>query len=250
MWLSVKEIPWADEFHHDLWRGERKERVFVSFRCFSCTLGSRGYFFLILWNPGYFSWEFCYKAFKDIHKECIHRIVCRGRDVLAVLPTGLGKSTIYQLIPKVLFRMGHTTNTTFETTAELLVFCWLTKWNGTFTKWQASHTKIAFLVLLLKLTHYERNRRIIVLQNKPYFCRPYCDSTECKFTLFVPCVIPAHKATSDNSAWFIGIDDILTDRYFMHLSMLSPRVGGGGGRSRGIWHFHGSQSEAKMQRNR
>ena len=27
--------------------------------------------------------------------ECIHRIACHGRDVLAVLPTGLAKSVIY-----------------------------------------------------------------------------------------------------------------------------------------------------------
>ena len=49
---------------------------------------------------------------KDIQIECIHRIVCRWRDVLAVLPTGLGESAIYQLTPKVLFRMGRTANVT------------------------------------------------------------------------------------------------------------------------------------------
>ena len=49
--------------------------------------------------------SFIHKALKDIQIECIHKIVCRGRDVLAVLLTGLGKSPIYQLIPKVLFRM-------------------------------------------------------------------------------------------------------------------------------------------------
>ena len=32
------------------------------------------------------------KAVKDEQIECIHRIVCNGRDDLAVLPTGLGKS--------------------------------------------------------------------------------------------------------------------------------------------------------------
>ena len=30
-------------------------------------------------------------------------------------------------------------------------------------------------------------------------------STACKFTLFVPCVIPAHEATSRNCVWFILI---------------------------------------------
>ena len=40
---------------------------------------------------------------KEINRkqiECIHRIVCHGRDVLAMLPMGLGKSAIYQLISK------------------------------------------------------------------------------------------------------------------------------------------------------
>ena len=36
--------------------------------------------------------SFVHKALKDEQIECIHR----GRDVLAVLPTGLGKSAIYQ----------------------------------------------------------------------------------------------------------------------------------------------------------
>ena len=41
-----------------------------------------------------------HKALKDEKIECIHRIVCHGRDALAVLPTGLGNSAIYQLISK------------------------------------------------------------------------------------------------------------------------------------------------------
>ena len=40
--------------------------------------------------------SFVLKALKDEQTECIYRIVCHGRDVLAVLPTGLGKSAIYQ----------------------------------------------------------------------------------------------------------------------------------------------------------
>ena len=71
--------------------------------------------------------SFVHKALKDEQIECIHRIVCHGRDVLAVLTTGLGKSATYQLISKVLFHMGRTPNATSKTTAELLVFCWLTK---------------------------------------------------------------------------------------------------------------------------
>ena len=42
--------------------------------------------------------SFVHKALKDEQIECMHRIVCHGGDVLAVLPTGLGKSAIYQLI--------------------------------------------------------------------------------------------------------------------------------------------------------
>ena len=36
--------------------------------------------------------SFVHKTLKDEQIECIHRIACHGRDVLAVLPTGLGKS--------------------------------------------------------------------------------------------------------------------------------------------------------------
>ena len=50
-------------------------------------------------------------------------------------------------------------------------------------------------VLLLKLTHYERNRRTCFTKSAIYLSAVQC-STGCKFTLFVPCVIPAHKATS------------------------------------------------------
>ena len=71
--------------------------------------------------------NFVHKALKDEQIECIHRIVCHGRYVLAVLPTGLGKSATYQLFSKVLFRMGRTANATSKTTSELFVFCWLAK---------------------------------------------------------------------------------------------------------------------------
>ena len=54
--------------------------------------------------------SFVRKTLKDEQIECIRRIVCYGRDFLAVLPTGFGKSSIYQLIPKVLFHMGCTAN--------------------------------------------------------------------------------------------------------------------------------------------
>ena len=66
--------------------------------------------------------SFVLKALKDEQIECIHRIVCHGSDVLAVLLTGLGKSATYQLISKVLFPMGRAANATSKTTAELLDF--------------------------------------------------------------------------------------------------------------------------------
>ena len=47
--------------------------------------------------------SFVHKALKDEQIECIHRIVCHGSDVLAVIPKGLGKSPTYELISKVLF---------------------------------------------------------------------------------------------------------------------------------------------------
>ena len=56
--------------------------------------------------------SFVHKTLKDEQMECICKIVCHVRDVLVVLPTGFGKSAIYQFIPKLLFHMGRTANTT------------------------------------------------------------------------------------------------------------------------------------------
>ena len=39
--------------------------------------------------------HFVRKTLKDEQVECIRRIVCHGRDVLAVLPTGFSKSAIH-----------------------------------------------------------------------------------------------------------------------------------------------------------
>ena len=107
--------------------------------------------------------SFVHKALKDEQIECIHRIVCHGRDVLAVLPTGLGKSATYQLIiSKVLFCMGRTANATSKTPQNsLFQFCWL------------KVERFLHQVLLLKLTHYERNRRTCFTKYL-YFCRSYC----------------------------------------------------------------------------
>ena len=42
--------------------------------------------------------SFVHKAFKDEQIECIYRTVCHGREVSAVLLTGLGKSAIHVYI--------------------------------------------------------------------------------------------------------------------------------------------------------
>ena len=60
--------------------------------------------------------SFVHKTHKDEQTESIRRNVCHGRDVLAVLPMGFGKSAIYHLIPKVLFHMGRTANAISKTT--------------------------------------------------------------------------------------------------------------------------------------
>ena len=39
--------------------------------------------------------DFIHKSLKDEQKECIRRIICLKEDVLAVLPTGFGKSVIH-----------------------------------------------------------------------------------------------------------------------------------------------------------
>ena len=54
--------------------------------------------------------SFVHKALKNEQIECIPRVVCHRRDVLAVLPTGLGKSTGYQLISKGPYSQRHIKN--------------------------------------------------------------------------------------------------------------------------------------------
>ena len=73
------------------------------------------------------------------------------------------------------------------------VFCWLTKWKGTFTK---------FCFWNLLIANETRGR---VLQKNPIHLSAVLCSTACKFRLFVPCVIPAHEGPSGNYAWFILI---------------------------------------------
>ena len=61
--------------------------------------------------------HFVNKTLKAEQVECIRRIVCHGRDVLAVLPTGFGKSAIYQLI---VFNLGRTANAVSKTTVAVV----------------------------------------------------------------------------------------------------------------------------------
>ena len=68
--------------------------------------------------------SFVHKALKD--EQIIESYAMGGM--------GQERYISIQLISKVLFRTGRTANATSKTAAELLVFRWLTKWNGTFTK--------------------------------------------------------------------------------------------------------------------
>ena len=45
---------------------------------------------------------FKYDSLKVEQIECLRQVICLREDVLAVLPTGFGKSLIYHIIPKVL----------------------------------------------------------------------------------------------------------------------------------------------------
>ena len=68
-----------------------------------------------------FALHFAHKTLKYEQVECIRRIVCHGRDVLAVLPTGFGKSAIHLSVDsKVLFNLGHTANTISKTTVTVV----------------------------------------------------------------------------------------------------------------------------------
>ena len=77
--------------------------------------------------------SFVHKPLKDEQLECIHRIVCHGRDVLAVLTARLGKSTTYQLKKSVVsygpYSQRHIKNH-LRTPCVLLAY----KVNSTFTK--------------------------------------------------------------------------------------------------------------------
>ena len=56
----------------------------------------------VVWAQGLGCQWVKYDSLKEEQIECIRRVICLREDVLAVLPTGFGKSLIYQIIPKVL----------------------------------------------------------------------------------------------------------------------------------------------------
>ena len=90
--------------------------------------------------------RFVQKALKDEQMECIHRIVCHGRDVLAVLPMGFNRQERYTSVSVVSFgpySQRHIKNHR-RTPCFLLAY---------------KVERYLHQVLLLKLTHYERNRR-------------------------------------------------------------------------------------------
>ena len=55
---------------------------------------------------------FKYDSLKVEQIECLRRVICLREDVLAVLPTGFGKSLIYRIIPKVLECLRNESNDT------------------------------------------------------------------------------------------------------------------------------------------
>ena len=55
--------------------------------------------------------SFVHETLKDEQIECIYGIAFHGRDVLAVLPTGLGKSAIHVLSPFSMIRDFRKQNT-------------------------------------------------------------------------------------------------------------------------------------------
>ena len=87
--------------------------------------------------------SFVHKALKDEQIECIHRIVCHGRDVLAVLPSAIRQERYTISVSKGPYSQRHIKNRR-RTPCFLLTY---------------RVERYLHQVLLLKLTHYERNRR-------------------------------------------------------------------------------------------
>ena len=131
--------------------------------------------------------SFVHKTLKDEQIECIHRIACHGREVLAVLPTGLGKSAIYVLSPFSLIRDFRKQNT-----------------SGNVSQISVNHT--CYLQIGSKSTNHSpvvwrrEGLKVILMAVIGGF------RSDLSIT---------HK-TSGNPAWFSGdgIGDIRADRYF------------------------------------
>ena len=114
----------------------------------------------------------------------------------------VGCTTLLKLISKESYSQSHIKNRRRTP----CFFCWLTKWNGTFTK---------FCFWNLLITNETGGR---VLQNKPYFCRPYCTAlhvnSRCSClvqfppTKRLPVIVLGSFLSGD------GIADMLVDRYF------------------------------------
>ena len=106
---------------------------------------------------------FKYDSLKVEQIECLRRVICLREDVLAVLPTGFGKSLIYQIVPKALECLENESDDTqkFALSASLLnefliflflgkdeetrqcnlgAFCWMSLINSSFRK-SASFSK-------------------------------------------------------------------------------------------------------------
>ena len=133
--------------------------------------------------------SFVHKTLKDEQIECVHKIACHGRGVLAVLPTGLGKSAIQVLPLFSLIRDFSKQNT-----------------RGNVSKISVNHT--CYRQIGSKSTNHS-----------PLAWR----KEGLKVTLMA--VIGAFRSnlsitpkTSGNSAWFSGdgIADIRADRYFTY----------------------------------
>ena len=92
--------------------------------------------------------NFVHKALKDEQIECIQGTVCHGRDVLVVLPTGLGKSAIYISNFKSVGSYGAYSQRHIKSHRRAPCFLLAYKVE-----------RYLHQVLLLKFTHYERNRR-------------------------------------------------------------------------------------------
>ena len=131
--------------------------------------------------------SFVYKTQKDEQMECIHRIACHGRDVLAVLPTGLGKSAIYVLSPFSLicdFRKQNTRGNVSNIYVNHACYrqIGLNSTNHSPLAWRREGLKVTLMAVIGGFRSD----------------------------------LPITRKTSGNSAWFSGdgIADIRADRYF------------------------------------